>query len=80
MPVRDMLQAISELPVAAWVKRTRTAEGRFLYLIMKDEHLSHIPLAELKLWGEERGWQVSLQGRSSILSHSRSISGLLLLF
>ncbi|PCK23291.1 hydrolase (had superfamily) [Bacillus pumilus] len=63
MPVRDMLRAISELPIAAWVKRTRTAEGRFLYLIMKDEYLSHIPLAELRLWGEERGWQVSLQGR-----------------
>lgn len=63
MPVIDMLRAISELPVAAWVKRTRTAEGRFLYLIMKDEFLSHIPLAELRLWGEERGWQVSLQGR-----------------
>ncbi|MFJ5673235.1 HAD family hydrolase [Bacillus safensis] len=63
MPVREMLRAISELPVAAWVKRTRTAEGRFLYLMMKEEYLSHIPLAELKLWGEERGWQVSLQGR-----------------
>lgn len=63
MPVREMLRAISELPVAAWVKRTRTAEGRFLYLIMKEEYLSHIPLTELKLWGEERGWQVSLQGR-----------------
>ncbi|AOC57864.1 MULTISPECIES: HAD family hydrolase [Bacillus] len=63
MSVREMLRAISDLPVAAWVKRTRTAEGKFLYLIMKDEYLSHIPLAELKLWGEERGWQVSLQGR-----------------
>ena len=63
MSVREMLRAISDLPIAAWVKRTRTAEGRFLYLIMKDEYLSHIPLAELKLWGEERGWQVSLQGR-----------------
>ncbi|MEI4791206.1 HAD family hydrolase [Bacillus sp. FJAT-53060] len=63
MPVRDMLRAISELPVAAWVKRTRTAEGRFLYLIMKGEYLSRIPLAELRLWGEEKGWQVSLQGR-----------------
>lgn len=29
MPVRDMLRAISELPVAAWVKRTRTAEEDF---------------------------------------------------
>ncbi|MGO1135743.1 hypothetical protein ACTOSX_13970 [Bacillus subtilis] len=53
MSVREMLRAISELPVAAWVKRTRTAEGRFLYLIMKDEYLSRIPLAELKQWGEE---------------------------
>lgn len=63
MPVRDMLRAISDLPIATWVKRTRTAEGRFLYLIMKDEYVSQIPLAELKVWGEERGWQVSLQGR-----------------
>ncbi|MFB8733069.1 hypothetical protein ACEQPO_01620 [Bacillus sp. SL00103] len=30
---------------------------------MKDEYLSRIPIAELKQWGEERGWQVSLQGR-----------------
>ncbi|OLP65701.1 hypothetical protein BACPU_13190 [Bacillus pumilus] len=63
MPVKEMLRAISELSIAAWVKRTRTAEGRFLYLIMKDEYVPHIPLAELRLWGEERGWQVSLQGR-----------------
>ncbi|AOZ88393.1 hydrolase (had superfamily) [Bacillus xiamenensis] len=63
LPVRDMLREIAELPIAAWVKRTRTADGKFLYLIMKDEYLTHIPLAELRLWGEERGWQVSLQGR-----------------
>ncbi|MGE6631944.1 HAD family hydrolase [Bacillus sp. NPDC077027] len=63
MPIREMLRAISELPVSRWVKRTRTADGRFLYLIMEDEHVPHIPLTELIKWGNERGWQVSLQGR-----------------
>ncbi|MFS0655397.1 HAD family hydrolase [Bacillus sp. 179-C3.3 HS] len=63
MPVKEMLRAISELPIANWVKRTRTAEGRFLYLIMKDEYVSQIPLGELRAWGEDKGWQVSLQGR-----------------
>ncbi|MFJ5965739.1 HAD family hydrolase [Bacillus sp. NPDC093026] len=63
MPVREMLRAISALSISFWVKRTRTAEGRFLYLIMKDEYITQIPLAELRIWGEERGWQVSLQGR-----------------
>jgi hypothetical protein len=58
--VRDHLLASAD---PAWVRKHRTAEDLFAYLVVERELLPLDWVKELAVWAENRGWTVSLQGR-----------------
>ncbi|MET9362545.1 HAD family hydrolase [Streptomyces sp. NPDC006632] len=46
-----------------WLRKERTAEDLFAYLVVERELLPEEWVKELAAWAEPRGWTVSLQGR-----------------
>ncbi|AJC58698.1 MULTISPECIES: hypothetical protein [Streptomyces] len=47
----------------AWLRRERTAEDLFAYLVVERSLLPETWVKDLAAWAEPRGWTVSLQGR-----------------
>jgi hypothetical protein len=58
--VREHLLASAD---PAWVRKHRTAEDLFAYLVVERELLPEDWVKELAVWAENRGWTVSVQGR-----------------
>lgn len=58
--VREHLMATAD---PLWVRKHRTAEDLFAYLVVERELLPEDWVKELAVWAENRGWTVSLQGR-----------------
>ncbi|MEU9102112.1 HAD family hydrolase [Streptomyces sp. NPDC048361] len=58
--VRAHLRATAD---PRWLRKERTAEELFAYLVVERELLPEEWVKELAAWAEPRGWTVSLQGR-----------------
>lgn len=58
--VREHLEAIAD---PGWLRKLRDAEGMFAYLVVERAELPGSVVRDLSGWAEERGWDVSLQGR-----------------
>lgn len=58
--VTEHLEAIAD---PAWLRKLRDAEGLFAYLVVERAEIPSSVVSELSAWAEERGWDVSVQGR-----------------
>jgi hydroxymethylpyrimidine pyrophosphatase-like HAD family hydrolase len=62
-PLREIWEHVSGVCRPEWTVKLRNARGLFCYAVL---HRKRVPpgfVAEAAGWGEQRGWQVSLQGR-----------------
>ena len=58
--IREYLDAIAD---PGWLRKLRDAEGMFAYLVVERAELPASVVRDLSAWADERGWDVSLQGR-----------------
>ncbi|MEV0981735.1 HAD family hydrolase [Streptomyces sp. NPDC049915] len=62
-PLAEIQDHLMRTADPVWVRKHRTAEDLFAYLVVERELLPEEWVKELATWAEPRGWTVSLQGR-----------------
>jgi hypothetical protein len=62
-PLAQVLDHLVRATDPGWLRKARVAEDLFAYLVVERELLPDGWVKELRAWGEERGWTISLQGR-----------------
>ncbi len=62
-PLAEVREHLMNTADPVWVRKHRVAEDLFAYLVVERELLPEEWVKELKVWAENRGWTVSLQGR-----------------
>lgn len=62
-PLDEVREHLLRTADPAWVRKHRTAEDLFAYLVVERELLPEQWVKELVAWAGQRGWKVSLQGR-----------------
>ncbi|MCS0601302.1 HAD family hydrolase [Streptomyces sp. LP11] len=62
-PLDEVREHLLRSADPVWVRKHRTAEDLFAYLVVERELLNEDWVKELAVWAENRGWTVSLQGR-----------------
>ncbi|MEV4443717.1 HAD family hydrolase, partial [Streptomyces sp. NPDC049577] len=62
-PLEEVRARLTRSADPAWLRKERTAEDFFAYLVVERELLPDAWVKELTAWAGERGWTVSVQGR-----------------
>lgn len=62
-PLAEVREHLLHTADPAWVRKHRTAEDLFAYLVVERDLLPGEWVKDLAVWAENRGWTVSLQGR-----------------
>ncbi|MBA0050013.1 HAD family hydrolase [Streptomyces sp. AJS327] len=62
-PLDEVRAELSRAADPAWLRKLRTAEDLFVYLVVDRDALPGTWLKERAAWLDERGWSLSLQGR-----------------
>ncbi|MEW2252276.1 HAD family hydrolase [Streptomyces sp. NPDC058733] len=62
-PLAEIQDHLLRTADPVWVRKHRTAEDLFAYLVVERDLLPGEWVKELAAWAEPRGWTVSLQGR-----------------
>ncbi|MEU9133269.1 HAD family hydrolase [Kitasatospora sp. NPDC048540] len=62
-PLAEVVEHLAITADPEWTHKRRVAEDLFAYLVVERADLPEGWLAELTGWSEERGWNISLQGR-----------------
>ncbi|MEU3842234.1 HAD family hydrolase [Streptomyces sp. NPDC028635] len=62
-PLAEIQDHLMRTADPVWVRKHRTAEDLFAYLVVERELLPEEWVKELAAWAQPRGWTVSLQGR-----------------
>ncbi|MCZ9344724.1 HAD family hydrolase, partial [Streptomyces sp. TRM76130] len=62
-PLAEVREHLTATADPRWVRKHRTAEDLFAYLVVERDLLPENWVKELAVWAGDRGWTVSLQGR-----------------
>lgn len=62
-PLREIWEHVSVVCRPEWTVKLRNARGLFCYAVLHRKRLPPGFVAEAAGWAQQRGWQVSLQGR-----------------
>ncbi|MBT2414595.1 HAD family hydrolase [Streptomyces sp. ISL-12] len=62
-PLAEVRERLTATADPQWVRKHRTAEDLFAYLVLERDLLPEGWVKELAVWAGDRGWTVSLQGR-----------------
>lgn len=79
LPLAEVLEHLDKVTSPLWLRSQRVADDLFVYLVVERAELPGALVAELRDWGGERGWTVSLQGRKlycvpDLLTKSRAVA------
>ncbi|WP_243761690.1 HAD family hydrolase [Streptomyces sp. YIM 98790] len=62
-PLAEVRERMWRTADPVWVRKERTAEDLFVYLVVERDRFPESWAKEFAGWAEERGWTVSVQGR-----------------
>ncbi|MEU8760727.1 HAD family hydrolase [Streptomyces sp. NPDC048659] len=62
-PLAEVRARLTDTTDPSWVRKHRVAEELFAYLVVERDRLPEEWLTGFTAWADERGWNVSLQGR-----------------